>query len=361
MIIKNVRVFQNDALTSPTNVVVRDGKIEAITDELPDGETEVVDGEGKTLMPGIIDAHIHLSGIGNLRNASAYGVTTMLDMMTNDNELVDSLRNQKGLTDIRSCYRPVISEPGDMLVKALGGVAGFCATKEEVRRHIDQQIDFGADYIKLVLEMPPLVKGMLPQELVDETVRYAHERGKLVSVHATTVEAYRRAVRAGADILNHIPRTEKMPQEVIDEIKEKDLTVIPTLLMQQGMIASISKIAPERAGSYDHVLDTVRRMHEAGVRMVFGTDSNATNKMNFISHGKAAHTEVDLWSEAGFSNTEIIHAFTEGPVTVFGLDDRGAIEPGKRADLVLVDGNPVEDIKAMHEVEKVFIAGVQAK
>lgn len=362
MLIKNVKIFQNDALTAPTNVVIKDGLIQEISDQLEnDNNPDVVDGQGKTLMPGIIDSHIHLSGIENLQQATAYGVTTMLDMMTDDPELVDGLRNQKGLTDIRSCYRPVISQPGPMLEKALGYVSSFCTTKEEVRRHIDQQISFGADYIKLVLEMPPLVKDMLSQELVDETVRYAHEKGKLVSVHATTVEAYRRAVKAGVDILNHIPRNEVMPQEIIDEIKEKDLVVIPTLLMQKGMITNMEKIYPERAGSYDHVLDTVRRMHEAGIRMVFGTDSNMTNKLNFIPHGKAAHTEIDLWSEAGFSNLEIIHALSDKPAAIFSLNDRGTIAPGKRADLILINGDPTKDIKAMHMVEKVWINGVRAK
>lgn len=362
MLIKNVRVYQNDTLTPLTNVIVRDdGTIDAITDDIPSDQTDVIDGDGKTLMPGIIDSHIHLSGIDNLKNAAAYGVTTMCDMMTDDNTLVDRLRHQKGLTDIRSCYHPVISKPGAMLEKALGYVSTYCTTKEDVRNHIDEQITFGADYIKLVLEIPPLVDHMLSQELVDETVRYAHEKGKLVSVHATTVEAYRRAIKAGVDILNHIPRTEPMPQDIIDDIKQKDLVVIPTLLMQQGMIKNMSAVVPDRAGNYDNVLDTVRRMHQADIRMIFGTDSNMTNKMNFIPHGKAAHTEIDLWSEAGFSNSEIIHAMTDQPAALFGFDDRGVIAPGKRADLILITGDPTQDIKAMHTVEKVWINGVLVK
>lgn len=361
MIIKNVRILKNDTLTAPADVMIENGCIKKISDQLDSqDQTDIVDGQGKTLMPGIIDSHIHLSGIENLRQAASYGVTTMLDMMTDDNRLVDSLRNQDGLTDIRSCYRPVISEPGPMLKQALGSVSGFCTTKEDVQHHIDQQIAFGADYIKLVLEIPPLVKDMLSQELVDETVRYAHEKGKLVSVHATTVEAYRRAVKAGVDILNHIPRNEVMPQEIIDEIKAKDLIVIPTLLMQKGMITNMEKIYPDRAGSYDHVSDAVRRMHDAGIRLIFGTDSNMTNKLNFIPHGKAAHTEMDLWSEAGFSAAEIIHAFSDKPAEIFGLSDRGVIAPGKRADLILIDGDPTRDISAMHNIEKVWIKGVCA-
>lgn len=312
-------------------------------------------------MPGIIDSHIHLSGIENLEQAAAYGVTTMLDMMTDDNRLVDSLRNQKGLTDIRSSYRPVISKPAAILEKALPDVPQYCATKEDVRRHIDEQLDFGADYIKLVLEVPPLVDGMLSQELVDETVRYTHDKGKLVSADATTVEAYRRAVKAGVDILNHIPRTEPMPQDIIDDMKAKDLTVIPTMFMQQGMVKNMGKAIPDRAGTYEQMKETVRRMHETGIRMVFGTDSNMTNKMNFIPHGQAAHTEIDLWADAGFSNDEIITAFTEAPAALFGLDDRGAIAPGKRADFVLVEGDPTVDIKAMHAVKNVFIGGVQVQ
>lgn len=361
MVIKNVRVFQNDSLTAPTNVTIKDGLIREISDQFSTDDPQITDGQGKTLMPGIIDSHIHLSGIENLQQASEYGVTTMLDMMTDDPALVDSLRDQKGLTDIRSCYRPVISQPGPMLEKALGYVSSYCTTKQEVRDHIDQQISFGADYIKLVLEIPPLVKDMLPQELIDETVRYSHEKGLLVSVHATTVEAYRRAVHAGVDILNHIPRNETMPQEIIDEIKAKDLIVIPTLLMQKGMITNMEKIYPERAGSYGNVLDTVQRMHKAGIRMIFGTDSNMTNKLNYIPHGKVAHNEIDLWSEAGFSNLEIIHALSDKPAEIFGLDDRGVIASGKRADLILINGDPTQDIQAIHSIDKVWINGICVK
>lgn len=362
MIIKNVRVFQNDTLTNPTNLIIKDGLIQEITDLIKDDtQAEVVDGQGKTLMPGIIDCHAHINSIKNLQDATEYGITTMLDMMSNDNDLIAELRHKKGLTDIRSAYQPVVSEPGEALGPSLGYNPEFCATKEDVRNHIDKQISLGADYIKLVLDEPPIVKQMLPQELINETVHYAHEKGKLVSAHATTVEAYRRAVNGEVDIINHIPRAETMPQEIIDDIKKKNLVVDPTLLMQKGMINNMSKLYPDRAGNYDHVLDTVRRMHEAGVRMIGGTDSNMTNKMNFIPHGEAAHTEIDLWSEAGFSNSEIIHAFTDEAADVFHLSDRGSITPGKRADLILVDGNPLEDIKEIHNIDKVWINGVDAK
>ena len=201
---------------------------------------------------------------------------------------------------------------------------------------------------------------MQAEELIEETVRYAHEKGKLVSAHTTSVEAYRLAAKYGVDILNHTPKDEPVPMDIINEIKQKDLTVIPTMVMQEGIVRNMQKVMPERAGNFENVLETVRRLHEAGVRMLVGTDSNRTNKMCFITHGESIFREFDFLHDAGLTNLDILHGATSTAADIFGLSDRGSIEVGKRADLVLVEGDPTKDISACRNIKKVWVKGVEA-
>ena len=168
------------------------------------------------------------------------------------------------------------------------------------------------------------------------------------------------AAKYGVDILNHTPKDEPVPMDIINEIKQKDLTVIPTTVMQEGIVRNMQKVMPERAGNFENVLETVRRLHEAGVRMLVGTDSNRTNKMCFITHGESIFREFDFLHDAGLTNLDILHGATSTAADIFGLSDRGSIAVGKRADLVLVEGDPTKDISACRNIKKVWVKGVEA-
>lgn len=238
-VIKNVMVFDGNILKGPESIAFENGKI---TDQ-KSGE-QVIDGTGCTLLPGLIDSHIHLNSVENLKQAAKNGVTTMLDMMTDSTKLVDSLRNIEGLTDIRSCYQPVISKPGEMLIASLGNISAYVSSVDETKTFIQSQLDKGADYIKLILESPPLVASILSPQVVEETVQYSHKHNKLVFAHTTSVQGFRIAASYGVDVLNHIPKDEILPTELIDEIKEKNLIVIPTMVMQKGMLKALKRLMP---------------------------------------------------------------------------------------------------------------------
>ena len=358
--INNIRFFDGEKLSSPTNVVIEDGYISNIGDETCEAD-EIIDGESKTLLPGFIDTHIHIDSRDNCVQAVKYGVTTLIDQMCENTALIDSLKEpDEPIASVRSVYMPVQSQAGPLMVKALGYAPDFAATKEDVQRIIDEQIDKGAFFIKVILDVPPLTTGMLSEELVSEAVRYAHEKGKKVSAQCTTVEAYERAAKCGVDILNHIPKDVVLPQEIIDEIKAKGLVVIPTMVMQEGLANSLKKIMPERAGDFSVVVDTVRAMHDAGIKIFVGTDSNNTNALCHIKHGESLHREFKLLKEAGLLNVEILRGATTDAAQYFGLSDRGSIVPGKRADLVLVDGDPTKDISVCRNIQRVWVKGIEA-
>ena len=358
-IINNIRVFDGEKLTTPTNVVIEDGYISNIGDETCEAD-EIIDGGGKTLLPGFIDTHIHIDSRDNCVQAVKYGVTTLIDQMCENTALIDSLiEPDEAIASVRSVYMPVQSQAGPLLVEALGVDAVFAATQDDVHRIIDEQLAKGAIFIKMILDVPPITTGMLSDELIEETVRYAHEKGKKVSAHCTTVEAYKRAAKYGVDILNHVPKDTPLPQDVFKTIKANALVVIPTMIMEEGIIRNLKKQRPNCSDDFSFVVGSVRRMHAAGVKILVGTDSNHTNAMCYLKHGESLHRELELLNEAGLSNVDILRGTTVDAAKELGLLDRGSIVPGKRADLVLVDGDPTKDISVCRNIQRVWVKGIE--
>ena len=357
--INNVRVFDGEKLSSLTNVFIENGYISSIGNVVFEAD-ETIEGGGKTLLPGFIDTHIHIDSRDNCVQAVKYGVTTLIDQMCENTTLIDSLKEpDEPIASVRSVYMPVQSQAGPLLVEALGVDAVFAATQDDVRRIIDEQIAKGAFFIKMILDVPPITTGMLSDELIEETVRYAHEKGKKVSAHCTTVEAYERAAKYGVDILNHVPKDTPLPQDVFNTIKANALVVIPTMVMEEGIIRNLKKQRPDCPDDFSFVVDSVRRMHDAGVKILVGTDANHTNAMCYLKHVESLHRELELLSEAGLSNVDILRGTTVDAAKEFGLLDRGSIVPGKRADLVLVDGDPTKDISVCRNIQRVWVKGIE--
>ena len=357
--INNVRVFDGEKLSSLTNVFIENGYISSIGNVVFEAD-ETIEGGGKTLLPGFIDTHIHIDSRDNCVQAVKYGVTTLIDQMCENTALIDSLiEPDEAIASVRSVYMPVQSQAGPLMVEALGVAPVFAATKEDVRRIIDEQIAKGAFFIKMILDVPPITTGMLSEELIEETVRYAHEKGKKVSAHCTTVEAYKRAAKYGVDILNHVPKDTPLPQDVFKTIKANALVVIPTMVMEEGIIRNFKKQRPDCPDDFSFVVDSVRRMYDAGVKILVGTDANHTNAMCYLKHGESLHRELELLSEAGLSNVDILRGTTVDAAKELGLLDRGSIVPGKRADLVLVDGDPTTDISVCRNIQRVWVKGIE--
>ena len=357
--INNVRVFDGEKLSSLTNVFIENGYISSIGNVVFESD-ETIEGGGKTLLPGFIDTHIHIDSRDNCVQAVKYGVTTLIDQMCENTALIDSLKEpDEPIASVRSVYMPVQSQAGPLLVEALGVDAVFAATQDDVRRIIDEQIAKGAFFIKMILDVPPITTGMLSEELIEETVRYAHEKGKKVSAHCTTVEAYERAAKYGVDILNHVPKDTPLPQDVFNTIKANALVVIPTMVMEEGIIRNLKKQRPDCPDDFSFVVDSVHRMHDAGVKILVGTDANHTNAMCYLKHGESLHREMELLSEAGLSNVDILRGTTVDAAKELCLLDRGSIVPGKRADLVLVDGDPTKDISVCRNIQRVWVKGIE--
>lgn len=343
----NVRVFDGMSLTERVTVVIDDGVIG--TD--PAG-ADLVDGNGGVLLPGLIDAHVHLHDAETLDRLCMHGVTTALDMATWPPAKVDALREQLGRTDIRSAGTPATtSGSGHSHIPGFPS-QGLVDSPSAAAQFVDDRIADGSDYIKIIADIPGP-----DQATMTALVTAAHDRGIRAVVHATTTPTFAMAVAAKADTITHVPIERPLDASVIAQMAAAEIIAIPTLTMMKGIVETIGTAA---GLDYEAARRTVADMYRAGIPILAGTDANATPGVPFSPlHGESLHQELELLVGAGLSTLDALRAATSLPAQHFGLEDRGVIAPGRRADLILLDGDPLADIRASRNVRRVWCAGIE--
>ncbi|ADP83683.1 amidohydrolase family protein [Pseudofrankia inefficax] len=368
ILIRGVRLIDGPALSHRTSVLIDGARIVAIGPDLSASGRQVVDGADGVLMPGLIDAHVHLHGEENLEQLARAGVTTALDMACWPRELVDELRGRPGLTDIRSAGVPATS-PGSAHSRIPGRPqAALVSGPADAEAFVRDRLADGSDYIKLIADLPGL-----DQPTLDALVAAARRQGRLTVAHAVRLISYQMALAAGADVLTHVPLDTVLDEATVTAIAERDRVVVPTLTMMDavatrffghgadGADGARGEAAAPPGPGYHNARHSVGLLHRAGVPILAGTDANATVGVPAnISHGPSLHRELELLVRAGLSPRDAIAAATSLPAKHFGLSDRGAIRPGLRADLVLIAGDPLADITDSRRVERVWCAGIPA-
>jgi imidazolonepropionase-like amidohydrolase len=353
----NVRVLDGDGLLEPATVVIDGGRIG--TD--PAGAT-TVDGGGGVLLPGLIDCHIHLTDEGTLAALARHGVTTGLDMGTWPPELVASLRGRPGVTDIRSSGVGATHPASAHAQRMRAGQRpdgeqrgpGLVADPEEAKAYVAARVAEGADYIKVIVDPP----GFDPVTIA-ALVGAAHAHGLRAIAHAANREAVLLAQAAGVDVLTHAPIDRPLTDDDVAATVAGGQVIVPTLTMMEAIVARIGAVAPV---SYDPARTTVAAWHRAGAAILAGTDANQTAAAPASPpYGSSLHHELALLVDAGLSAVEALRSATVSAAERFGLDDRGVIAPGKRADLVLIDGDPVRDITAIGNVAAVWCGGIKVE
>ncbi len=347
--IENVRVFDGTGLSEPRRVVF-EGVVLADAAIPTD---EVIDGGGATLLPGLIDAHMHtVLGRVDLENLAHWGVTTGLDMAAWPLEFLNAMRHENGVAQIFSATIPAVG-PGGNHAKMPGFPAdGIVTTPEQARAFVEQRVLDGADYIKIVTEAAP--PAGMDQPTVDAIVQVAHEHGLLVVAHSITTGAFRVAVEAGVDVSTHAPLDAVLDDATVSRMREMGMVSVPTLTMMEGT----AQLFAARGLRYENARESVAKLHAAGIRILTGTDANSAPGAPFgPKHGESLHHEFELLTQAGLSPVEVLAGATSLTANTFALEDRAVIEPGKRADLLLVDGDPTTDITATRNIVGVWIAG----
>ena len=370
--IHNVRVFDGQNLTEPRHIFIEEG---VIRDEIEEPE-EIIDGRGGILLPGFIDSHVHLQDEGHLRELARYGVTTALDMASWPAAKINGLRDKPGVCDIRSaglpatCAGSIHSHMLPLPREALLSDAG------QARSFVEERISEGSDYIKMIADVPGP-----SQEVLNALAACAHGHGRMVVAHASSYTPFRMALEARADIITHAPRDKAVSADMVQQMAENKLASCPTLVMMQevstkrpslGAIFNMlfkpallvavfrAKRSGENEDKYENARDSVASLHKGGVTILAGTDCHEEpNSFVDVKHGESLHRELELLVKAGLSTVDALRAATILPAQSFGLLDRGVIAEGKRADLVLLRDNPIQDIAASRSIERVWCHGIE--
>ena len=390
VLIRDVRLFDGETVTEHRSVLVRDGKIDRVADaRLKISGVEIVDGRGRTLLPGLFDAHLHVPAKPEavLHQLAVFGVTTVLDMFGGGDKLLAEKRleadDPPDMADLRAAGTGAVA-PGSMLGmmmarQKLPPIAG----PEEAAAWVDARIAEGSDYIKVIYDERE--GGPLSLKTMQAIVAAAHGRGKLVVAHVLAEPQAREAIAAGVDGLAHLFPGDSAGAGFGRLAAQHRVFVIPTLITLYALCGkpqgpalladphlephvpaeqrpdSMKPADPSRQHSCGAIAGTIRQLVDEHVPILAGTDTALTTGkfLGVVAYGATLHVELKLLVDEGMTPTEALTAATSAPARAFRFTDRGWIRPGMRADLLLVEGDPTRDILATRNIVAVWKRGVR--
>lgn len=388
------------AVRGPSTIVVDNGRILSVQDGfVPPPGAATIDLRDRTVLPGLIDSHVHL--------ASDRGGEAGLVAWVREEPQMNALEAQwNGMKTLRAGFTTVrnlgdegatlalreaikrgwvqgprivdaassISTTGghmdgrgglnDELVAHLPAPENLCDSAESCRRVVRRQIDRGADVIKFattggVNSGTGLTTRMLGEE-ARALVETAHSYGRKVAVHAHGADGVKLALRSGADSIEH---GTVMDDEVIRLFRQSGAYYVPTLSTVNGYLERIAADPNAYAPDVRKMIDwrigitgqSLRKAYPAGVKIAFGTDAGVSK------HGRNAD-EFELMVKHGMPPVEAIRAATVNAADLLGLSaEIGTVEPGKSADLIAVSGDPLQDVTTLKRVEFVMARGEVVK
>jgi imidazolonepropionase-like amidohydrolase len=342
-----------------------------------DGD-EVIDAGGGTVFPGLIDAHVHLVP-GALAQSVTFGVTTVLDMFSKP-DVVAAAKEQAGsrldVADVRSSGIGATAPDGhpSMMYAPFPTLTG----PGQAEQFVAERIVEGSDYLKIFSGIGGLWPA-LDSATITALVTAAHERGLVVVGHVSSTAGVEEVVAAGVDVVAHVPADALLGAALVERIAYAGIVVGPTLATVENTLgesggaavvgdprlaevlgdAWVRRLSSNSTGlsrampPYSRAEDNVRRLVDAGVTLLAGTDAPNPGTV----FGASLHRELELLVRAGLSPAQALAAATSEPARVFGLVDRGLVAVGRRADLVLVSGDPLADITATRAIERIWRSG----
>jgi imidazolonepropionase-like amidohydrolase len=378
--IVNARVFDGDMATECTSVRFVDGVISDCSAVSASREgDEVFDAGGGTLLPGLIDSHVHLVP-GALAQSLAFGVTTVLDMFSLPGVADEAKEQSRSLPDVADVRSSTIgaTAPGGH-PSAMYAPIPTLERPEHADEFVEQRLAQGADYLKIIAA-PGGLWPSLDRGTISALVAAAHRRGLVAVGHVSSLAGLEDVVAAGIDVVAHVPFDVELSEAVIERIARAGIAVGPTLAtventlgMQCGRAVldderlepflgvrargSASGAEQNRGGRmppYARAEHNVRLLARAGVPLIAGTDAPNPGTV----FGASLHRELELLVRAGVEPARALAAATSAPARLFALDDRGKIAIGLRADLLLVTGDPLVDITQTRGIARIWRGGV---
>lgn len=385
-LISNVRLFDGKRWHAATSILLRDGLVHSIGPDLAaPAQAVLVDGSGKTALPGLIDAHVHSFGTAQ-EDALRFGITTMLDMFRPPQ---DFPRTHAERASLQASDRADLYSAGYLATAAGGhgtqyGIAvPTLAGADEADAWVAARQAEGSDWIKIVIEpgwgqqrLPTLDAGV-----VGALIRAAHDHDLLAVAHVSTYADAMMAIEAGIDGLVHLFADRRIDDGFIAAARAADIFVVPTMPVLAGIyghndtdwMLTHPVLGPRLSAGQRNNLDmrfpladdadtawsnasaNVIALHTAGIPILAGSD--APNPAT--TYGASLHHALRLLVAAGLPAADALRAASSVPAREFGLAGRGCLKPGCRADLLLVAGDPLTDIAATAMIDAVWKNGHQ--
>jgi imidazolonepropionase-like amidohydrolase len=386
-------------------LVVRDGRIAAIGPSgavtVPAGATRV-DLAGRTIMPGMINAHVHIgyegytswsasnytaaNVVNHLRRELYYGVVGTQSVGSSPTEpslaLVTDQQAGKYPSASRFFFMPGMAPPNggpDAILikgtKALNAVYEV-STGAEARTAVQGMAARGLKQVKIWVDDRRGTYPKMSPEVYNAVIDEAHRHGMLVNAHAIALADQKAVVRAGADVLVHTT-TEPIDDEFTALLREKKpywTTVIglgdrseacngdpfvddtyPEKTLEEIRQKDCGPVSPGAAARERSLLANVPKYIANGARLVLGTDAGIDVRHAF---GWADHHELSRWVQLGVPPREALVAATSRPAALLGATDLGSLAVGKSADFIVLTANPLDDIMNTRRIERVYLRGV---
>ncbi len=332
---------------------------------IPPG-TQTLNAEGHTLLPGLFDLHTHLLATGGAKDVDwakalklylAHGVTTVVDLSTYPEQFEPMRRLlAAGLDAPRVLMAARFTTP---LGHGMEGGRGdfhtqLALTPREARNAVRRIALYKPDLLKVFTDgwrygADPDMTSM-EEATLRALVEEAHKLGLKVVTHTVTVRRAREAARAGVDVIGHGIGDAVLDPESLGQILSARTGYVQTLAVYEPRG---EKVHPARQRRWAHLMANCALARAARLPAGAGTDAG----MPGTPHGESTLHELELMVNCGFTPVEAIAAATGVSARLLGAEDRGRIEPGKLADLVLVQGNPAERISDIRRLKRVWLGG----
>nr|ABX10640.1 secreted imidazolonepropionase [uncultured planctomycete 3FN] len=375
LVIENARVIVgNGEVKRGVRVVIKGDRIASVGKQAAPAGAKTIDARGMTLMPGLIDAHVHLlvrvSSTGQkatrqflkdklpkkLSNFLSSGVTT-IKSTADPIGLILPVRKQLRAGELKGprllVVGPAFTSTGGHPAVSICRSNPWC--REQVCAEVDDRasaikavrslVDRKVDALKIVYDGNRSGRTKLPLNVMKAIIDEGHRHKLRVTVHTGTQQDALDAISAGADGLEHGVFLGRIAgDDVGDLMKKRGTFYVPTLTVWRTF---------SRSGNFPRAQANLQGLHRQGVKIAVGTDTFGS-----IEPGVSTIRELELMVEAGLSPSDALQAATQSAAEHLGrAKDLGTVEPGKIADLILVDGDPLKDISALHSVKIVVQSG----